>query len=238
MARSTWWIVTAFNEDIVKMEDPDNLPAWVKAIHGGREACPSTGKLHGQQAVQCHTQTRFGTIKSWLPKSHIEAARSALAIKTYCMKATTAAGEKKTIVNTKPFYTADGIMTLIAKAIVSKPPIPVSVGEGHYWQAVNKILETDPTLAGQLMNPSLRNFFLKTSTTWLKKGLESIVLPPASQPDPGLDGGSNPCVARDGRPCQRDECEVCAEYDLQDYIRHTEYNNGSEVSEEACEDDT
>ena len=47
--KSTWWSVTAYNDEIESMEG--NFPEWVKAVYGGRETCPTTGRLHFQGAL-------------------------------------------------------------------------------------------------------------------------------------------------------------------------------------------
>lgn len=96
-SRGTWWSVTAFNDELQLLEDAmkgeKEVPEWVRAIHGGREKCPRTGKDHFQGAINT-SQVRMSKMKKWLPTSHLELARNKYKLVKYVMKEETAVGEK------------------------------------------------------------------------------------------------------------------------------------------------
>jgi len=165
-AKSIWWSVTAFGEEIALCEG--TLPEYVRTIYGGREKCPSTGTEHFQGAIQCYEQVRMAKFKSWLKRAHLEPARSNEALKKYAMKTETSIGEKTIRPNTLPHYSAHELCTLIGR----------QTGQTDFWPRVRKILKEQPGLAGQLMNPSLRNFYEKTQDVWVKLAREedAIVL--------------------------------------------------------------
>ena len=115
--RSTWWSITAYNEEIDTMQDlidgKIECPPWIKQIYGGQEQCPSTGTIHFQGALNT-THTRLSQIKGLLPTSHIEAVKSTSdCLKRYVMKEETSVGEKSKLSNPK-FITLEGLMELVA----------------------------------------------------------------------------------------------------------------------------
>lgn len=158
--KSTWWSVTAFNEDIQTIQG--EMPAWVRAVYGGLEECPKTGTKHFQGAVQARQQIRMVQLKQWLPKAHLEPARSAEALKKYAMKEETSAGEKTVRENSVKFYSADKICLLLAEQSISQTDRQTD----NYWPRVRAILKESPELAGQLMNPTLKGFYTKTASVW------------------------------------------------------------------------
>jgi len=167
--KSTWWSVTAFNDEIAYCENNKAFPEFVENVYGGQEKCPDTGRIHFQGAIQCRRQVRRKQIKSWLKTAHLEPAERIWALKTYAMKKDTAIGEKLKRTNEIPYYSADKICELIANEFVIhiKEFYADTRQTDKFWYAVNKILITRPELAGQLMNPSLRNFFNKTESVWI-----------------------------------------------------------------------
>lgn len=186
--KSTWWSITAYGENIERCEGA--LPEWVKAIYGGREECPKTKRIHFQGAIQCHDQVRMSKFRTWVPGAHLEPARSADALREYAMKADTAVGEKIKRENPTKFYKAHEICKMIADTATRRDLWgiqPVSqTKEQHYKRvygdAIQHILLMAPSLAGQFMNPSLRNFFAITADTWRNVILgesDSITLSPA-----------------------------------------------------------
>jgi len=202
MSKAIWWSVTAFDEEIELCEGA--LPEYVKRVYGGRETCPTSGRIHFQGAIQCHQQIRFGRLKSWLPKAHIEAAKSVAALKKYAMKTETAVGEKVIRDNPIPHYPAHEMCLLLAQTS--------SQSDVGFWPRARQILRESPVLAGQLMNPSLRSFFEKTQEVWLDRA--AIVL---QQPT-----GTPLC------DCGRDECMTCYEQE----IISLESINGEGISQE------
>ena len=195
--KATWWSITEFDEEYMAiLEDANKYPDWVAKVYGGREKCPDTQRIHFQGAIQCHGQHRFGKIKGWLPKAHIEAAKSAVALKKYAMKEETAISEKKEFANPKKFLDAQAVCRLITSKVVDRQ----TDRQAQFWLAVQALIVEDPGLTGQLMNPSLKNFWVKTCPAWYtlldKEGCDSITHIPAG------------CVDED---CDRDTywCKFC-----------------------------
>lgn len=171
--KSIWWSVTAFGDEIALLEG--KLPEFVREVRGGREICPDTGRLHYQGAIQLYDQSRMGKIKSWLKKAHLEPARAVEALKAYAMKEETAAGEKTVRTNPAIHLTADQMCLRLASV---DPTIALDrqTDADDYYRRVRRILEDNPELAGQLMNPSLRNFWIHTASVWIER---AIVLQPS-----------------------------------------------------------
>lgn len=185
----TWWSVTAFNEEIELLEG--QLPEYIRKVYGGREKCPDTGTIHFQGAIQCYDQQRRCKLKTWLKKAHLEPARCKEALKKYAMKEETAIGEKTIRENTTPHYSAHEMCLMLARQTDRQTD--------GFWTRANKILSKTPELAGQLMNPSLRNFFEKTQKTWMDR--VAIVL-------------QQPTIVPERCHCGKDECEVCFEQEM------------------------
>jgi len=225
--KATWWSITEFEEQTICMlEDADKYPDWVLKVFGGREKCPNTGRIHFQGALQCRQQQRFSKVKSWLPKAHIEKAVSAVAIKKYAMKTETAISEKKENINSKKFLDAQAICRLITSKVVDRQ----TDRQDQFWSAIQDILVEDPSLTGQLMNPSLKNFWVKTAPAWYKlvdaektteedfqKGCDSITHSPPGEAHalpgnrvvyPCLFGDDDCCTAHEPT-AHRDECYRC-----------------------------
>lgn len=92
--RATCWSVTAFNDEIERLEKRLEVPDYIKEIVGGVEACPDTGKLHFQGMLVCLHQVRMSKIKKWLPTAHLEICRNKEDLKKYVLKSETAVGPK------------------------------------------------------------------------------------------------------------------------------------------------
>jgi len=105
--KSCNWSITAYNSDIEKLESKV-LPIWIKTVLGGREKCPTTGRIHGQFCINTE-QVRFSQVKKFLPESHIEVAKNVKALQTYVMKTETAEGEKKINENTNKWMSMSEI---------------------------------------------------------------------------------------------------------------------------------
>lgn len=160
--KSTWWSVTAYGDEIDILEST-TWPPEVKKVHGGREMCPTTGKIHFQGAVQYTKQVRFSAVKKWLPTSHIEAARQSEALLKYVMKAETAVGEKTTRENVTPYYPHHAVCKLLA----SVATFGSYDDDVMFWGAVNRLLKTHQMLSPILSNSSFKSFWLRTKHTWL-----------------------------------------------------------------------
>lgn len=206
---SRWFSITAFSESEMSKLETAPFPHFVKAVYGGREKCPDTGRIHHQAAINTWTPQRWTVFKEWLPTAHIECAyKNPDALIEYVMKKETATGEKKVINNSIPHFGAKDICLLLARHDKIHSGVTVT---DPFWTAANKILEGCPDLAGQLMNPSLRGFYNKSRAVWIKKA--HIVLREPAQPLP--PGVERPCLNGDDccryhEPGQhRDECFVC-----------------------------
>lgn len=221
--KSTWWSVTAFNNEIALLEDSERMPPFVKKVFGGREECPKTKTLHFQGALQCNQQVRMSQIKSWLKTAHLEPARDKECLKKYAMKAETAVGEKTVTVNANPYYPAHEILQLIGDQLT----LAELSEDNCFYLAVNRLLKKNKILAGQLMNPSLKKFFLETRYSWQS----SVIVLPEDKAE-----RSDLCSGRP-KPCGRDTCVECYEIEckLPEYISIV-YNGSPQESPRRQED--
>lgn len=186
--RSTWWSVTAFNDEIEQLESPAQYPDWLKFVHGGREICPMTLRVHFQGALQCHSNIRFSQVKKWLPTAHIEKAIVAEALRKYCMKKDTAAGEKTVRANDREYWPMERALVEIGLALdemeitqdqVLKDP------KAFYWMAVSCVCRRDPFRIAQLSIPNMEKSFSRTYQVWMAERTRALVLQPAPEVVPG-----------------------------------------------------
>jgi len=161
--RSTWWIITAYEKNIDIVENNATFPKCVKAIHGGREQCPTSGRVHFQGAVECHGQQRATFFRNWLPGVHFEVAKNKDAIKAYCLKSDTAIGAKGTVVNPEEYMTMDKGMMFLAKVSLEEDTDP---DDEEYWDLVNIAIRTSPKLISMFATPAFRTAWNKTRRTW------------------------------------------------------------------------
>lgn len=151
-SRGSWWIITAYGDDIEKCKQNTAWPQWVKEIGGGVEECPTTKRMHYQGAVNTQ-QVRFSQLKSWLTQSHIELADDPVKAKAYCMKKDTAVGEKKVLKATKNYYPMEQLLTFLGYVRLNEQEKIAEVIEDAarrevknpdkevYWFCVKKVLE-------------------------------------------------------------------------------------------------
>lgn len=172
--KSTWWSVTAYNDEIEYLEDRARYPNWVAEVHGGRETCPTTGRLHFQGAIKCKSQQRFSAIKKWLPTAHIETARSEWALAKYVKKDETAAGEKLVRTPDTPHYRMDELLMIIAKNRDSSTDIyeEDSKYKDEYWAIVNRIVYDQPRLITAYTIPAVEKAWVQTRNVWIRKNKE------------------------------------------------------------------
>jgi len=80
---------TLFDEEIRFPDVIAGIPAEKLSFFvGQRERCPNTGKIHWQAYCRLSQQISFTTIKTWLPRAHIENAKGNEAQNiAYCTKA-------------------------------------------------------------------------------------------------------------------------------------------------------
>lgn len=183
--RSTWWSITAYGDNIVKVEDVNSYPKCVKAVHGGRESCPTSGREHYQGAVECHGQQRGSFFRDWLPGVHFEVARSADALKKYALKADTAVGPKGTIVNPTPYLKLDDQLMMLANVYHDAPGqydrlAKDMCDEGkhtdkdwkkQYWAIACELLKDKPSMASCIANPALEKMWIHTHDVWIARAL-------------------------------------------------------------------
>lgn len=179
-SKSSWWSITSFDEDEWnRMQKPDTYPAFVKAVYGGLEECPDTGRKHFQGALNT-AHVRFTQVKNWLSKAHIEKAIKPDSLVKYAMKEETSAGEKIARSNPRTFLEFHDLCEHIAYYGI--PPvyrekatdqaetntvIP-EITESMYWNGINIIIFQRPDLASSLSKFNM-NFWLKTAETWLHR---------------------------------------------------------------------
>jgi len=201
---SVWWAVTAYSDlsgtwdDIALVEDKAKWPPWIDEIRGGRETCPTTGRLHYQAALKARECVRMAKVKSWLKHSHITKSDKTIALKQYVMKEETAAGPKTIVMNPNPYFSADEICLEIARACRRVGRIPTDQPTDRFWRGVRGLLAENPRIAGQLMNPSLKNFYVNTESVWIQRAQTMDVVHSITCPL---------TAAEEARPCNgRDEC--------------------------------
>lgn len=95
--RSTGYAVTAYNDNIKKIQDTSTYPPFVRSVAGGLEKCPTTGTIHYQAYVDLVSTQRGTAILQWLPGAHIGPVKNTIACEQYCLKKETSIGEKTTL---------------------------------------------------------------------------------------------------------------------------------------------
>lgn len=206
--RSTWWIVTDFDEqrfDQYFPEDKSQYPMWIEAVHGGVEICSTTGKRHMQAAIQCRSQQRMSTLMKWAPGAHLEPAKSKDAVKAYCMKEETAEGEKKSAVSSVPYAAVQSIISELAEHVVD---MEFEVGDGdntprfrtaNQWDALdpkvkiamfvaaaNQILYEQTDRLTHFANPRLKTLWVDHGKVYVGKAIMAYLDKLAMVDDPEL----------------------------------------------------
>lgn len=101
-ARSPHWTCTMYGDECtatLRMLETGVFPDFVKAIYGGPEICPRTGRLHAQVHVECKRQVRMSQLKKIWPTAHLEPTKNPQASIKYALKEETSAGQKLTTQN-------------------------------------------------------------------------------------------------------------------------------------------
>jgi len=183
--KATIWSVTAYGDNILRLENKDGCPAVIKRISGGREKCPTTGREHFQGKLHCVTQCRASVILDWLPCVHLEVARNGDALEKYVMKSETAVGEKTVWENKNEYTTLQKAMELLAEENIVQTDRQTDkitakqVASHLYWERVRQVLEKRPELVSIYASPLAKTAWTNTASVWLKK--RAIVLQPASE---------------------------------------------------------
>jgi len=111
--RATYWSVTAYGDNIARLEDKEHYPRLVKEVDGGREQCPKTKRIHYQGRIVCRSQQRRSALSKWLPGAHFEPAKDKDALKAYVLKEDTAVGPKTTTVNERKYLSMAEALTIV-----------------------------------------------------------------------------------------------------------------------------
>lgn len=185
--KGTYWSITAYNDEIAICENSASWPPWVSKMHGGREECPTTGRVHFQGLLQCKTQVRFSAVKKLFPTAHIEVAKDKSALMKYVMKEETAVGTKNTIENPREYWPMERSLVQLAEAcdvlgldkeyyreVMDDP-------KTSYWNAVKVIIRKEPWRITQYANPALEKAWVNTYRVWLGKDTRALVLQPATR---------------------------------------------------------
>lgn len=169
--KSAAWSVTAFGDEISLLEDNDRYPNFVKEVHGGREMCPTTSKVHFQGALILKSQQRLSALKKWLPTAHFEACRQIDALKKYCMKDDTAVGDKVVRENETPHYRMEELLMMIAHNRTDDCDTfdETMKYKEEYWAIVNKIVYISPRLISAFTIPAMEKAWVQTRGVWLRK---------------------------------------------------------------------
>jgi hypothetical protein len=151
-----------------------NAPGFVKEFLFQDEV-GDNGTLHVNGALKTKYSTQFKAIKKWLPRAHISKATSAehaSNILKYAHKTETSVeGTQRKI--TQETFTAHKICIMLARTILPQYDDRKYMEKIEdstkilYNLAIKRILMVKPELAGQFMNPSLRNFWCDTLTVWI-----------------------------------------------------------------------
>lgn len=188
--RSQWWSVTCYDNNITIIEDAKLFPKCVKSVHGGREQCPTTGRVHFQGAVECNGIQRAVFFRNWLPGVHFEKALSKDALKKYALKADTACGVKQSVSNPIKYMTMDDILLQLAvcyyegkdsgtipdRSKLSNHDLARSIKsdteEEEFWDlAIVLMRKHGRHLASSLANPAIRKMWIHTKVFWLEEAL-------------------------------------------------------------------
>lgn len=162
-SKACWWSLTAYNEDIDFLEGVQSgaipWPANWKKIYGGKEACPTTGRLHFQGALNT-SSIRMSEVKKNLGQTRIEGAKSEWALKKYVMKEQTAVGEKSIALNTT-YVSLEKFMDMLGETFLNKYDVSQSVDvfelypdkDVGFWELTAELYVDKPYLANLISQP-------------------------------------------------------------------------------------
>lgn len=197
MQKSSWWALTLW-ENFDKLKNIDAYPSWLKAVYGGEEKCPETGKIHFQGALNTQ-HIRWSQVRNWIDsKCDLQRCFSKPEnLIKYVMKEETAVGEKVKNSNPRTFLEFHDLCEHIAyygvpasyrvkvmEQFETNTTVP-DITEVMFWNGVNAIIFIRPDLAGSLSKFNVK-FWLQTAHTWLLRVSETrwsprLVLP--EEPD-------------------------------------------------------
>lgn len=186
--RGSWWSVVINNptdEDRVLIRTPPN---WLRRVKGQDEV-GEQGTLHIQSVLNTD-QVRFGSIKKWLPRAHIDKVNTKLhynRLLDYVHKDETCADVNSrfdiVIRGDDDVRTMDGILTRMAVLSWSHMKIcetmkadaqgkfaktTKEVYELEYWDIVRQICKQEPALISTFTVPNLRTAWINTRDVWIE----------------------------------------------------------------------
>ena len=180
--KSCCWSLTEYQLENIEMLKKGPYPSFVKAVYGGEEKCPKTGRLHFQGCVITF-ESRGSRVKDWLPQAHWEKALQRDALKKYVMKKETATGEKKRIENVKnTYYTMEMVLERMAQVYIKLPDSQKVKHTGEfmtgffdpysqdqYWFLARKICMEAPNLTSLLSNPQTIRSWIYLGEVFVKR---------------------------------------------------------------------
>lgn len=193
--KSTWWSVTAFNDEIQLLEKGE-FPDYVQRVYGGKEECPETKKIHFQGAVQCRRQVRLTQLKKWLPTAHFEIAHNKEALKKYAMKEETAIGPKTERQNEVELITVEKLMykladewdnDIYAEYLEQCKDDVKEAFKSAYWHTARSILSSYPEyrkVCHLFARADVITLWDRTRGVWLKARGGNSITPPALEETP------------------------------------------------------
>lgn len=183
-ARSTYWSVTAYKNEIAICRDATRFPVFVESVNGQTETCPTTGTIHFQGIIKCSRQVRFSCFKSWLPTAHIEPAKNVPRLKTYVKKSETSNGDYAEVSNEMPMYAPEEVLRMLGDKSSEVTDLDRFIVNNkfnvnaHYWHLVDLIVEENGDRYVRLfMNPIIKTMFTNMSV-WKRKGPLVLQAPP------------------------------------------------------------
>lgn len=173
-ARASCWSITINNpteDDRHRLAEP---PDWVKEVHF-QDEIGEEGTLHIQGCLVT-AQCRFSKVKAYMPRAHIEVARSKQALLKYVKKTDTAVEGTQQVVEGSYVSMNKALMMIAGKAqnltewFLAADRSMKDVEEWkhrEFWTAVNEILLDRPEIVSILTDARLERAWVKTRGVWI-----------------------------------------------------------------------
>lgn len=151
-AKSIYWMVTGFHDDINLLEDVSSYMPQLWKVYGGIEKCPTSGREHFQGVLRFRQQVRWRAIRRWLPMSFFEPVKYEHEAVKYALKETTAVGEKKVLTSEATYYTTEQYCLRLAEEYCNYVDQP-----GGYDKVATMLTENSECIK----DPSMFNFWTR-----------------------------------------------------------------------------
>lgn len=184
--RASWWGLTLNNPTSQDRQTISGQPPrWLKMVKG-QDEIGENGTLHVQMVINTE-QVRMSSIKEWLPRAHIEAAKSAKHkdnLLEYVHKEETAVAGSRF----EHKYREDSVVQTMAQTLTMvaelawtdsqiKDAIDNAQGKkkiddvyaDEFWEAVNVILADRPDMVAIFTIPNYLLAWKKTRGVWIKR---------------------------------------------------------------------